>query len=78
MKYTDPLYRPFGEMLQVFDRYGRPLFVTETGTEDDFRPVWFNYVCNQVAAALKAGVPIEGVCLYAIVNHPGWDDHRHC
>ena len=24
MKYTDPLYRPFGEMLQeVFDRYGR-------------------------------------------------------
>ena len=79
MKYTHPLYRPFSEILQeVFDRYGRPLFVAETGTEDDFRPVWFNYVCTEVAAALKAGVPIEGVCLYAIVNHPGWDDDRHC
>ncbi|MEG4144467.1 beta-glucosidase [Microcoleus sp. Pol12B5] len=79
MKYTDPLYRPFREMLQeVFERYGRPLFVAETGTEDDFRPVWFNYVCTEVMAAMKAGVPIEGICLYPIVNHPGWDDDRHC
>jgi hypothetical protein len=23
-------------------------------------------------------VPIEGICLYPIVNHPGWDDDRHC
>ncbi|MEG5079769.1 beta-glucosidase [Microcoleus sp. AT8-B4] len=79
MKYTDPLYRPFRELLQeVFERYRRPLFVAETGTEDDFRPVWFNYVCTEVAAAMKAGVPIEGICLYPIVNHPGWDDDRHC
>ncbi|MEG4120145.1 beta-glucosidase [Microcoleus sp. N9_B4] len=79
MKYTDPLYRPFRELLQeVFERYGRPLFVAETGTEDDFRPVWFNYVCTEVMAAMKAGVPIEGICLYPIVNHPGWDDDRHC
>ncbi|MEG3918412.1 beta-glucosidase [Microcoleus sp. T3_A4] len=79
MKYTDPLYRPFREMLQeVFERYRRPLFIAETGTEDDFRPVWFNYVCTEVMGAMKAGVPIEGICLYPIVNHPGWDDDRHC
>ena len=35
-------------------------------------------MCTEVAAALKAGVPIEVVCLYPIVNHPGWDDDRHC
>jgi hypothetical protein len=23
-------------------------------------------------------VPIEGICLYPILNHPGWDDDRHC
>ena len=23
-------------------------------------------------------VSIEGVCWYPIVNHPGWDDERHC
>jgi hypothetical protein len=31
-----------------------------------------------VLMALEAGVPVEGICLYPIVNHPGWDDDRHC
>ena len=29
-----------------------------------------------LAAAL--GVPIEGVCLYPVLDHPGWDDERYC
>ncbi|WP_449417377.1 beta-glucosidase [Phormidium nigroviride] len=79
MKYTDPLYRPFREMLrEVYDRYRCHLFVAETGCEDEARPVWFNYVCTEVAAAIAAGVPIDGICLYPIVNHPGWNDDRHC
>jgi hypothetical protein len=35
-------------------------------------------MCREVFAALAAGVPVEGLCLYPIVNHPGWDDDRHC
>jgi len=31
-----------------------------------------------VMAAREAGVPVEGICLYPIANHPGWDDDRHC
>jgi hypothetical protein len=23
-------------------------------------------------------MPVLGVCLYPVVNHPGWDDDRHC
>ena len=23
-------------------------------------------------------MPLQGVCLYPIVNHPGWDNDRHC
>jgi hypothetical protein len=23
-------------------------------------------------------VPVHGLCLYPIVNHPGWEDDRHC
>jgi hypothetical protein len=23
-------------------------------------------------------VPVEGICLYPILNHPGWDNDRHC
>ena len=29
-------------------------------------------------AARKTGVPMHGLCLYPILNHPGWEDDRHC
>jgi len=75
----DPRYRPYREMLaEVYQRYKRPIFVAETGIEDDLRPSWFRYVCDEVFAAIENGVPVEGICLYPIVNHPGWDDDRHC
>lgn len=74
-----PHYRPYREMLfEVYHRYKRPIFVAETGIEDDLRPSWLRYVCDEVFAAIENGVPVEGVCLYPIVNHPGWDDDRHC
>jgi beta-glucosidase/6-phospho-beta-glucosidase/beta-galactosidase len=76
---SDPRYRHVGLMLQeVFQRYQRPLFVAETGIEDDTRPAWLRYICKEVFTSMRAGAPIEGVCLYPIVNHPGWDDDRHC
>jgi beta-glucosidase/6-phospho-beta-glucosidase/beta-galactosidase len=79
LTWSDPEYRPFGEILQeVWSRYHRPIFVSETGTEGDHRPEWFNYICGEVAAAERQGVPVEGICLYPILNHPGWDDDRHC
>ncbi len=74
-----PGYRPFRTMLaEVADRYGRPLFVAETGTEGDDRARWFGSVAAEVAAAREVGVPVEGVCLYPIVNFPGWSNDRHC
>lgn len=72
-------YRPFSEILQeYFLRYRRPILVAETGIEDDDRPDWFNYICDEVLKALGSGVPILGICLYPICNHPGWADDRHC
>lgn len=76
---SDPRYRHVSVMLQeVYERYGRPLFVAETGIEDETRPAWLRYMCREVFAAMAEGVPVEGVCLYPILNHPGWDDDRHC
>ena len=75
----NPLFRPFRQMLlEVHERYHRPLFVAETGAEDRARPSWLRYVCQECRAALFHGVPLEGICLYPIVNHPGWVDDRHC
>lgn len=75
----DPLYRPLREMLaEAWARYRRPLLISETGVEGDSRAEWLLYVCREVRAALKAGVPVEGICLYPVLDYPGWDDDRHC
>jgi hypothetical protein len=75
----EPAYRPFREiLLEVYQRYQRPLFVSETGTEDADRPGWLAYIAGEVRAARKLGASIDGICLYPILNHPGWNDDRHC
>jgi beta-glucosidase/6-phospho-beta-glucosidase/beta-galactosidase len=74
-----PSYRPFREMLaEVYDRYHRPIFIAETGSENRIRAGWFRYVCQETQAAIANGVPVHGMCLYPILNHPGWLDNRHC
>jgi beta-glucosidase/6-phospho-beta-glucosidase/beta-galactosidase len=76
---SDPRYRHVRDLLrETFEHYRKPLFVAETGIEDDTRPAWLKYLCNEVFAAIANGVPVRGVCLYPIVNHPGWEDDRHC
>jgi beta-glucosidase/6-phospho-beta-glucosidase/beta-galactosidase len=75
----NPRYKPLRNIIkEIYDRYQRPFFIAETGIEDDLRPKWFRYVCGEALAAAKEGVQLEGICLYPIVNHPGWLDDRHC
>ena len=72
-------YRPLSDLLfEVYARYHRPIFIAETGVEGDRRAHWFRYVAAEVARARHRGVPVEGICLYPIINHPGWDDDRDC
>jgi hypothetical protein len=74
-----PLYRPFREMLgEVHERYRRPVIVAETGAENRIRAGWLRYVCEEAQAAILQGIPLHGICLYPILNHPGWIDDRHC
>lgn len=76
---SHPGYRPFREILsEVYNRYQRPIFLAETGIEDDERPDWLRYIGREVRAAVRAGIQFEGICLYPIINHPGWADDRHC
>jgi hypothetical protein len=76
---SHPRYRPVWQMLRdVHERYRRPIVIAETGIEDDARPAWLRYIGYEVRRAMREGVPVHGLCLYPIVNHPGWDDDRHC
>jgi hypothetical protein len=74
-----PSYKPFRELLaDVYTRYRTPIYIAETGTEDEERVPWVRYVCEEVAAAMEMGIPVESICIYPILNHPGWLDDRHC
>lgn len=76
---SDPQYRPLNDLLrEVYERYRRPMFIAETGGEACDRVDWLRYVGNEVREALKLGVPLEGLCLYPILDFPGWGDDRHC
>jgi beta-glucosidase/6-phospho-beta-glucosidase/beta-galactosidase len=74
-----PHHRPLHDMLgEVYLRYGRPMLISETGAENDNRGPWLEAVCSEVDKALASQIPIEGVCLYPVLDYPGWDDDRHC
>jgi hypothetical protein len=74
-----PLYRPLRTLLRdVAARYDRPIVVTETGAEGGNGAGWLRYVGGEVRAARYSGVPVEGLCLYPVMDYPGWNDGRHC
>ncbi|GLK61425.1 hypothetical protein GCM10017624_35880 [Azotobacter vinelandii] len=75
----DPAYRSFQSILaEVYQRYRRPLLIAETGAEGEARAPWLRYIAEQAFAAMRRGMPIEGICLYPIQDYPGWFDERHC
>jgi hypothetical protein len=71
---NDPRWRPLSELLrECFERFGRPLVITETGHSGEHRPNWLEYIGNQCEMVMAANIPLWGVCLYPIVDRPDWD-----
>ncbi len=72
-------HRPLHRMLlDVWQRYGRPILISETGAEGEAAVGWLGSICAEVREAERLGVEIAGICLYPVTDYPGWDDHRHC
>jgi len=65
-------------LAELAERYGKPMFISETGAEGSGRPAWLHYVCDEVREAQGRGARIEAICLYPITAYPGWDNSRHC
>lgn len=71
-------YRSLSAMLvEVAGRYGKPLFLSETGAEGCGRAAWLHYVCAEVREAMEQGVDLQGICWFPITAYPGWDNSRH-
>ncbi len=74
----DPRWAPLSELLaRLHKRYRRPVLVAETGHFGAGRALWLNGIANEVQRALARGVPVEGVCLYPILDRYDWDNHTH-
>jgi UDP-galactopyranose mutase len=74
----DPRWRPFHHLLaEIYERYRRPIFVAETSHVGSGRVEWLRELTDELVAAIAAGIPLEGVCLYPILDRFEWDDPSH-
>lgn len=72
-------HRPFHLMLlEAWNRYHRPILISETGMESVAGAGWLAYICAEVRLAQRQGAEIIGICIYPVMDYPGWDDNRHC
>ena len=74
----DPRRAPLATLLgAAWQRYQRPLIVAETSHFGDGRAAWLDEIADEVTAARAAGVPVDGLCLYPLIDRPDWTDTTH-
>jgi hypothetical protein len=70
----DPRWVPLRNLyLEIYERYQKPLALTETSHPKEDRPEWINMIAEETAAVIEQGVPFYGICLYPIIDRPDWD-----
>jgi beta-glucosidase/6-phospho-beta-glucosidase/beta-galactosidase len=74
----DPRWMPFHALFrEAYERYRRPVFVAETSHVGSGRAEWLREMTDELCLAIDAGVPVEGVCLYPIIDRFEWDNPSH-
>ena len=69
----DPRRQPFAALLrECWERYRRPLIVAETSHFGDGRAAWLDQMAGEVRDCRAAGVPVQGICLYPLIDRPDW------
>jgi len=74
----DPRWVPFSTLLaDAYERYRLPMFIAETSHVGVGRAEWIRELAGEICTALERGVPLEGVCLYPILDRFEWNDPTH-
>ena len=75
---SDPLderWKPLNKLItEVYQRYNKPVVVTETSHPKEDRPLWIEMIGKECEAVLKAGILLKGICIYPVIDRPDWDD----
>lgn len=74
----DDRWVPLHQLLaEVHNRYGRPICIAETSHFGIGRAPWLREIAAEVCQTIRAGVPLQGVCLYPILDRPDWENLGH-
>jgi hypothetical protein len=70
----DPRWQPLSFLLKkIYDRYKRPLVISETSHPKEDRPIWMKFITSECCKVLEQGIPLWGVCWYPLIDRPDWD-----
>src|ERR1044072_1837266 len=65
LSMDDPRLTPLGDLIRsVWERYRRPMIISETSHVEHMRGPWLRYVGDEVEAVRAEGIPLEGICIY--------------
>jgi beta-glucosidase/6-phospho-beta-glucosidase/beta-galactosidase len=71
--WDHPARISLADMLEeMYDRYGRPMVLTETGSYGSLRAQWCERTFKEVDEAIQRGIPLWGICAYPIIDRPDW------
>jgi hypothetical protein len=74
----DARWMPLSRMLAaVWERYHRPLLLSETSHFGVGRAPWLHEVTDELVAARALGVPVAGCCIYPILDRMDWENPNH-
>ena len=74
----DSRWVPFHQLFKdAYERYRRPIFVGETSHVGSGRAEWIREMSEELCRAIDVGVPVEGVCLYPIIDRFEWENPSH-
>lgn len=61
----------FADMLEtMYQRYQRPIMISETGSFGSNRPKWWERILQETAVSINRNLPICGLCAYPILDRP--------
>lgn len=70
----DERWQPLSLLLEkVYQRYQRPILLTETSHPAEDRPHWIHFMANECKKVVQKGIPLWGICWYPIIDRPDWD-----
>lgn len=69
--------RPSQLIADVWQRYRRPLCLSETGHVGVGRSDWLDHIAAEAVACRARGIPLLGMCLYPLIDRPDWQEPQH-